>query len=72
MPQLLSSHASTRAYVPQTTEPMHPGAHVPQLERENLHATTREKPTHHNEEPVHRNGRSRVPQLRPDAVKNKQ
>ena len=29
-----------RAHVPQTTVPMHPGAHAPQLERE--------KPAHHN------------------------
>ena len=38
-----------------TTEPMHPGACAPQLERENPHAITREKPAHHNE-------RSCVPQ----------
>ena len=37
-----------RARVP----PMRPGARVPQLERENLHATTREKPACHNEEPT--------------------
>ena len=30
--------------MPQTTEPMGPGARAPQLERENPHATTREKP----------------------------
>ena len=41
-----------RARMPQTTEPTHPGAHAPQLERENPHATTREKPAHHNAEPV--------------------
>ena len=54
-----------RACAPQTTEPTSPGAHVPQpteptrsgactsqLERENRHATTREKPAHHNEEPA--------------------
>ena len=35
-----------------TTEPTHPGACAPQLERENPHATTREKPTHHKEEPM--------------------
>ncbi|XP_054944167.1 tetratricopeptide repeat protein 23 isoform X2 [Physeter macrocephalus] len=51
-----------RAHMPQTTEPTHPGARVPQLERENLHAATREKPMRHNE-------RSRMPQLRPDAAK---
>ena len=37
-----------RACVLHTTESTHPGAHAPQLERENLHATTREKPTYHN------------------------
>ena len=48
----LSPRASTaeleclneRAHVPQTTEPTRPGACAPQLERENPHATTREKP----------------------------
>ena len=35
---------------PQTTEPTQPGAHAPQLERENLHAATREE-------------KDRVPQL---------
>ena len=73
----LSPHAKTaevaclnkRAHVPQTTEPTRPGACMPQLERENLHATTREKP-------VHLNRRSRVPQrasctlqLRPNTAK---
>ena len=33
MPQLLSSCASTRACMPQTTEPMRPGAWASQLER---------------------------------------
>ena len=33
------------------------------------HATTREKPGRHNEEPTHRNERSHMPQLRPDADK---
>ena len=52
-----------RASVLQTTEPMRPGAHMPQLEGENpLQATTREKPAHHNK-------RSRVPQLSPDTAK---
>ena len=37
-----------RACVPQTTELMRPGACTPQLERENPHTTTREKPTHSN------------------------
>ena len=35
-----------------TTEAMCPGAWAPQLERENPHAATREKPAHHNEEPA--------------------
>ena len=55
----LSSRATTteltrlneRARVPQTTEPTHPGAGVPQLERENLQDTTREKAERHNERP---------------------
>ena len=38
-----------------TTEPTHSGALAPQLERENLHATTREKPACHNKEPVRHN-----------------
>ena len=46
------THLNKRADVRQTTEPICPGAHVPQLDRENLHATTREKPSCHNEEPV--------------------
>ena len=67
-PQLLSLCASTREpsclnyrahmlWTPHTTtkEPTHPGAHTPQLERENPHSTTREKPMCHNEEPMHRN-----------------
>ena len=33
-------------------EPMRPGALTPQLERENPHAATREKPTHHNKYPT--------------------
>ena len=43
-----------RAHVPQTTEPMRPGTHAPQLKRENPHATTREKPVRHKKEPTHR------------------
>ena len=39
-----------RACMLQTTEPMCSGAHVPQLERENPHATTREKPVRGNDE----------------------
>ena len=60
-----------------TTERMLPGAHVPQLERENLHTTTREKPEHRSKETMRCNKRSHMPeqrsrvlQLRPDAVKN--
>ena len=64
-------HLSERACVPQTTEPMCPGARAPQLERENPHATTREKPGCCNEEPARRNERSCMPQLRPNADKNK-
>ena len=45
----LSQHATT-------TEPTRPGAYTPQLEkRKNPHATTRKKPTHHNNEPVRHN-----------------
>ena len=43
---------SERARMLQTTEPTCPGAHVPQLERENPHATTREKPARCNKEPA--------------------
>ena len=38
-----------------TAEPTRPGSCAPQLERENPHAATREKPAHHNEEPTHCN-----------------
>ena len=41
-----------RVCVPQTTESTRPGARAPQLERENPCPTTREKPAHHNEEPM--------------------
>ena len=58
----LSLHLHERAHVPQTTEPTRPGARGPQVERENPHATTREKPTCCNE-------RSRMLQLRPDTDK---
>ena len=44
---------------------MRPGACTPQLERENPHATTKEKPTYHNKEPTCHNERSRTPQGRP-------
>ena len=57
--------------MPQTTETMHSGACAPQLERENPHATTREKPVHRSEEPGYRNERSRVLQLRPNVAKKK-
>ena len=45
-----------------TTEPMCPGGHMPQPERENLHATTSKKPMRRNEEPTHHNKRSHMPQ----------
>ena len=38
------AHLSERARVPQTTDSKCSGPHASQLERENLHATTREKP----------------------------
>ena len=40
-----------RAHVPQTTEPTHPGAGPPQLEREHPHAATKEKRLSRNEDP---------------------
>ena len=54
----LTPHATTtelvclneRAHVPQTTEPTCSGACTPWLERENPHATTREKPVRCNED----------------------
>ena len=55
-------HHNERVRVPRTTEPTCPGAYVPQLERENRHARTREKPTCHSEI-------SHVLQLRPDTAK---
>ena len=62
-----------RARVLQTTEPTCPGASVPQLERENTHAITREKPARHNEEPVLQrkilHASTKIPQLRPGAAK---
>ena len=42
------AHLNKRGCMPQTTQPMHPGAFVPQLDRENPHTTTREKPVHYN------------------------
>ena len=66
----LSLPASARAHVSQSTEPTLSGARAPQLERENPHATTKEKPVGCNEEPTPQ-GRSRMPQLRPDAAKKK-
>ena len=41
-----------RACMPQTTEPTCSGARVPQLERENPHATVREKLACHKEDPT--------------------
>ena len=41
-----------RDCMPQTTELTCPGAYEPQVERENLHATTREKPARHSEDPA--------------------
>ena len=52
-----------------TTQPTHPGAHAPQLERENPPDTTREKLTHHNERSQMPQRRSCKPQLRPDMAK---
>ena len=46
-----------RARVPQTIESTCSGAYTPQLERENLHTTTREKHARHNEETVRCNKR---------------
>ena len=54
------AHRNYRAHVPQTTEPMRPGARAPQLERENPHAATREKPTHRKKEHTHCNKRDPV------------
>ena len=75
------SRLNQRAACCKTTEPTCSGVHVPQLERENLHATTREKPTHRNQREAHMlqlersphasMKRSRVLQLRPDAAINK-
>ena len=60
---------SERALMLQTTKPTHSGAHVPQLERENLYTMTREKPIHCNQRSHMPQRRSHVPQLRPDAAK---
>ena len=46
------AYLNERARGPQTREPTRPGACAPQLERENLHATTREKPSRRKEEPA--------------------
>ena len=59
-----------RAWVPQTIEPMCPGACALQLERENPHATTRKKPARCNKRSRVPQRRSHVLQLRPNAVKN--
>ena len=60
----------------QTTEPTRSGAHAPQLERENMHATLQRSPRVTTKSLPQRK-RSRtpqqspyVPQLRPDAAKN--
>ena len=45
-------HLNERTRVLQTTEPTHAGARVPQLEREDPHATTREKPAQLNKDPT--------------------
>ena len=63
------AHLKERAHVLQTTEPRRPGARAPQLERENLHATTREKPKQCNNRSRVPQKRSCVPQLRPDTAK---
>ena len=61
-----------------TTESMCSGTCAPQLEKRKPHATTRENPAQRNQEPTCSNERSGVPQwrscvpqLRPDAAKNK-
>ena len=54
VPQLQLARLNERA-LPQTTEPTCSGAPAPQLERENLHATTGEKPACCKEEPTHHN-----------------
>ena len=64
-------HLNYRAHMPQTTEPTRSGAPVPQLERENPHTTTREKPVHCNKRFRMPQRRSHVLQLRPDTAKNK-
>ena len=45
-------YPNERACVLQTTEPTRSGACAPQLERENPRATTRDKPTRHDEKPA--------------------
>ena len=53
-----------------TTEPVCPGARMPQLERQNPHATTREKPKQtacRNQKILNKD--PSVPQLRPNAAK---
>ena len=46
-----------RAHMPQTTEPMRPGARAPQLEREETRMPQLEKPARHNEDPRHAQAR---------------
>ena len=62
-------HLNERGRMPQTTEPTCPGAHEPQLERENPHAATTKKPERRNKETARHNESSHVPQLRPDTAK---
>ena len=54
------SRLKERARVLQATEPTCPEACSSQLERENLHATTGEKPARRNEQPARCNERSSV------------
>ena len=54
-PCATTAELNERAHVPQTTELTPSGARAPQLEKENPHATTREKPMPCKE-------RSRMPQ----------
>ena len=64
-------HLNERACMVQTTEPTHSGAHMPQIERENPHTTTKEKPARHNERSHMPQQRSHVLQLRPNTAKKK-
>ena len=57
--------------MPHTTEPMLSGAHAPQVERENPHVTTREKPVCHNKRSCMQQRRFHVLQLRPDTARKR-